>query len=472
MLEDNKSWIDEELVNCKFKDRRLKTRFVKLMKNLADSIGKPIPVACQDWASIKGAYRFLSNDNVDEHELMEGHFCSTKSRFNQTSKKILVLHDTSEFSYNHRKNDIGITHSVELNTKDGRTKKHYVCGVLMHASLAITLEGVPLGLTAVKFWTRKFFKGADQLKKLINPTRVPIEEKESYRWIENLKNSTELLGDADRLIHVGDRESDMYEFFHEAQRLGSHFLVRMCVDRKKANSNTTILKEMKEVRTKRNFKVSFRDNDGSLLTTKLEVKYKRIVLQPPEGKRKRYPDIKTTVITAQEIGDRKGKRDKINWRLVTDLPITSYEDAIEKLKWYALRWKIEVYFNILKSGCKAEETKLRTAPRVAKLVSVYCILSWRIFWMTMINREIIHSPPQIGFTDLEMEILDHLLPDKVSRIKKKKTLNTYIVKLAQLGGYLARTNDPPPGNKVMWRGMSKLSDIQIGVEIGMKIVGN
>lgn len=126
-------------------------------------------------------------------------------------------------------------------------------------------------------------------------------------------------------------------------------------------------------------KISFRGKDGKLLTTKLAVKYQKIEIQPPEGKRKRYPDIKTTVITAEEIGERKGGRENINWKLVTDLPVSSLEDSVEKLKWYALRWKIEVYFNILKSGCKAEETKLRTAPRVAKLISIYCNISLEKF---------------------------------------------------------------------------------------------
>lgn len=342
----------------------------------------------------------------------------------------------------------------------------------MHASLAITLDGIPLGLTAVKFWTRKFFKGTEKLKSLINPTRVPIEQKESYRWIENLRESTLLLGDPDRIIHVGDRESDIYELFYEAQQLKTHFLVRMCVDRREANSNSTVLKKLKKVKSKGLYKVTFRDTNGSLLTTKLEVKYERIKLQPPEGKRKRYPDIETTIITAQEVGDRRGGRERINWKLVTDLPVNNFEGAVEKLKWYALRWKIEVYFNILKSGCKAEETKLRTALRVSKLISVYCILSWRIFWITMINREVENSPAELGFTLLEMKILDHLVPDKTIKSKKKKTLDVYVNKLARLGGYLGRKNDPPPGNKVVWRGISKLSDIQIGVEIGMKIVGN
>jgi hypothetical protein len=72
--------------------------------------------------------------------------------------------------------------------------------------------------------------------------------------------------------------------------------------------------------------------------------------------------------------------------LVTDLTVRSREDAIEKLRWYGLRWKIETFHKILKSGCKAEEAKLRAAERIVNLLAILCLLSWRIFWMTMLNR--------------------------------------------------------------------------------------
>ncbi len=102
---------------------------------------------------------------------------------------------------------------------------HTVCGLLMHSSLAVTTEGLPLGLAAIKFWTRKKFKGTAALKKKINPTRVPIEHKESIRWLENMRQSTTLFGEPARCIHIGDRESDIYELFCTAQELGTHFLV-------------------------------------------------------------------------------------------------------------------------------------------------------------------------------------------------------------------------------------------------------
>jgi hypothetical protein len=341
----------------------------------------------------------------------------------------------------------------------------------MHSSLAVTTEGLPLGLTAVKFWTRKKFKGTAALKKKINPTRVPIEKKESIRWLENLKQSTELLEDPGRCVHIGDRESDIYELFCAAQQIGTHFLVRTCVDRLAGDGDHTIAEEMDEVAVKGLHRVEVRDSNGDPDEAVLEIRYRKIRVLPPIGKQKRYPALTLTVIHAEERGTPKNRK-KIEWKLITDLLVQSRQDAVEKLEWYALRWKIEVFHKILKSGCKAEESKLRTAQRLANLISVFCILSWRVFWMTMLNRSAPDASPNLALTDIEIGLLDHLVKDKGQSSLRRKPLSHYLTKIARLGGYLARTNDPPPGNTVMWRGLSRLTDIGLGAIAGVELVGN
>ncbi|MHC2248367.1 hypothetical protein [Bradyrhizobium elkanii] len=177
------------------------------------------------------------------------------------------------------------------------------------------------------------------------------------------------------------------------------------------------------------------------------------------------------MIHAEERGTSKNRK-KIEWKLITDLPVQSRKDAIEKLEWYALRWKIEVFHKILRSGCKAEESKLRTAQRLANLISVFCILSWRVFWMTMLNRSAPDAPPSLALSDIEIDLLDLLVKDKGQRSFRQKSLSHYLTKIARLGGYLARSDDPPPGNTVMWRGLSRLTDIGLGAVVGVEIVGN
>jgi hypothetical protein len=434
-------------------------------------MGQSIPLVCQDWANTKAAYRFFSNDRVSEADILAGHFQSTRDRAAAAEGLVVVLHDTTEFSYQRESSEaIGITKSINSGRdKAGRLRSHTVCGILMHSSLAVTIEGVPLGLAAVKFWTRKKFKGTAALKKKINPTRIPIEKKESVRWLENLKQSTQLLDQPGRCIHIGDRESDIYELFCAAREIGTHFLVRTCVDRLAGDGDHTIADEMDEVAVKGLHRIELRDGNGDPDEAVLEIRYRKIRVLPPIGKQNRYPALTLTVIHAEERGTPKNRK-KIDWKLITDLSVGSRTDAIEKLQWYALRWKIEVFHKILKSGCKAEESKLRTAQRLTNLISLFCILSWRVFWMTMLNRSAPDAPATLALTAAEIGVLDRLVNDKPAA--RQKTLSYYLIKIARLGGYLARASDPPPGNTVMWRGLSRLTDIALGAIVAAEFVGN
>ena len=466
-------WLGGEVGNCDFRDKRLDKRFKRLAADLAGSIGDTIPMACQDWANTKAAYRFPSNPKVTEQDILAGHFQSTCERFSATDNAVLVLHDTTEFSYS--RNDqqaVGILNHSFVRAKGGKTRRVTTCGISMHSSLVVTTDGLPLGLAAVKFWSRDKFKGTNALKRSINPTRMPIEKKESFRWLENLKAATALLGAPRRCVHIGDRESDIYELFCTAREVGTSFLIRTCVDRLAGDGGHTVSAEMQQLPIKCKHKIEVRDAKGSLSAATLEIKYKHLRVLPPIGKKKQYPELNLTVIHAREHEPPQG-RERIDWKLITDLPVRSRKDAVRMLRWYALRWKIEVFHKILKSGCKAEDSRLRTAARLTNLISVFRIISWRIFWMTMINRSTVSAPASLALSELEISVLDRLAPDPFEPAKRKcAKLSLYLTKIARLGGYLARAHDPPPGNTVMWRGLSRLTDILLGFELGSQLVGN
>ena len=467
-------WIEQELAACSLPDQRLRQRLQQLLQQFSSGLGESIPFACQDWAHTKAAYRFLSNPKVSEEAILAGHFQATQSRFAATDAPILILHDTTEFTFA-RKNPaaIGIVHLSRLGRppKDGRKRHHPVCGILMHSSLAVTTEGLPLGLAAIKFWSRSKFKGTNALKRKINPTRVPIEEKESFRWLENVRQSTALFGEPSRCVHIGDRESDIYELFCTAQQAGTQFLLRTCVDRLAQDGSCTVSAVMKQVRVKGLHRVSVKDRKGNWSEAVLQIKYRRLRVLPPIGKQKQYPALTLTVIYAQEQTTPVG-RDRIDWKLITNLPVKSRADALQKISWYAMRWKIEMFHKVLKSGCQAQQSKLRTADRLANLLSVFCLLSWRIFWLTMLNRVAPEASPLLALTPLEINLLDRLVKEKRGGNPPEKSLSAYLTKIARLGGYLARAKDAPPGNLVMWRGLSRLTDIELGFLIGAQFVGN
>jgi hypothetical protein len=131
--------------------------------------------------------------------------------------------------------------------------------------------------------------------------------------------------------------------------------------------------------------------------------------------------------------------------------------------------KGNTFHKILKSGCRAEESKLRTAGRLANLIAMMCILAWRVLWLCMVNRVSPDLPARLVFTDTEIKLLDYLVPIQDS--SRKKHIGPCLIRLARLGGYLARTRDAPPGNLVLWRGMARLIDIHLGFSLA-KNVGN
>ena len=236
-------WIEQESAGCAFADERLGKRFQFLLEQMAAGMGRALPLACGDWAATKAAYRFLDNNRVGEAKILAGHFQATHARFAAVAGPILVLHDTTEFSFRRENTQaIGITRKVAKGPSDkrARPRMHTVCGILMHSSLAVTPGGLPLGLAGIKLWTRKKFKGTNALKgrgpdaskHSVNLTRIPIEEKESVRWLENVRQSAAHLSEASRCVHIGDRESDIYELFCECESLGSKFVFRTCVNRR------------------------------------------------------------------------------------------------------------------------------------------------------------------------------------------------------------------------------------------------
>jgi hypothetical protein len=401
--------------------------------------------------------------------VLAGHFAATAARFAASEGPIRILQDTTEFIYSRaRPGKIGFTKTVNAGRyKAGQPNLLTLCGMLMHSSLAVTLNGTPLGLTAVKVWTRTKFKGTWTLKRHVNPTRVPIETKESYRWLVNLRQSMALLGASERCIHVGDRESDIYELFCLAQELKTSFLVRVqttrltepSADAPPQNAAHRVFAQLATVPWAGHHHVAVGGDAHEIAC--LQVKFAAIRTLPPVGKQKRYRPQVLSYIQALEV-DPPADRPPIDWKLVTNLPVDDLAAAVEKLDWYALRWKAEVFHKVMKSGCRAEEARLQTAERLAKFLALVAVVSWRIFFLTMSAREKPDAAPASVLTTAEITALDRIDAARTRPQPQRRTLAAYLLQIARLGGYLARNHDPPPGNIVVWRGLTRLHNIATG----------
>lgn len=461
-------WHDDEVVLAGLPDKRLARRFGRLLDQMSAAPGQPVPAACGDWAATKAAYRFFDNPRVTEHGMLAGHFAATAMRCAASEGPILILQDTTEFIYSRAQpGKIGFTKTINAGRyKAGQPNVVTLCGVLMHSSLAVTLDGTPLGLTAAKFWTRTKFKGTWTLKRHVNPTRVPIETKESYRWLENLRQSIALVGRALRACGR-PRERHLRALLRGAGsrhgllvRVQSNRLAAAPAGAEQMDGAHRVFSQLSAAPWAGRHSVAIGQDE----TACVHVKFAAIQTLPPVGKQKRYSPQLLTYIQALEVDPPAG-RPPIDWKLVTNLPVGDFAIAIEKLEWYALRWKAEVFHKVMKSGCRAEEARLETAERLTKFLALVAMVSWRIFFLTMSARAKPESAPETVLTSTEITTLDAIDAVQAKPRILRKTLATYLLQIAMLGGYLARNHDPPPGNMVVWRGLTRLNDIAFGLAI-------
>ncbi len=178
-------------------------------------------------------------------------------------------------------------------------------------------------------------------------------------------------------MHVGDCESDIYELYCLAVELGTNFLVRSCVDHLAEDGGTTIARVMAEVQSSGVHEIQFRDAQGKGHRAVLSVKHATLTVRPPIRKQRKYPHQDLQIIHAEELDPPEG-RAPVFWKLITNLPVTTHEEAVHKLEWYALRWKIETFFRTPKTGCRIEEIRLATADRLANYIALSCVVAWRV----------------------------------------------------------------------------------------------
>ncbi len=161
----------------------------------------------------------------------------------------------------------------------------------------------------------------------------------------------------------------------------------------------------------------------------------------------------------------------IDWMLLSNIPILTFTDAIEKICWYCLRWRIEVFHKILKSGFKVEDCRLETADRLTRYLTTISIVAWRVFWITLIARVSPTSTALLFLDDIEWKILFSKFCPNKKFPQKAPEIKQIVIWIAQLGGFLARKGDKNPGIIYIWRGLKKFANMIEGVKIARNIYG-
>jgi hypothetical protein len=443
-------WCLDEFAAAELGDARLNARCGELAVQLAKQPNGPINRSCEDWADTKAAYRFFDNDQVTPERIQLPHYERTVERMAQ-QKRVLAVQDTSFLNYTPHPKTQGLG---EIGKKSQNQR-----GFGLHSTLAVTLGGLPLGLLTQSFFTRPI---GEPSHTPVECRKLPIEEKESYRWLQAFEQIIALTPPDVEVITVCDAEADIYEMFTLAQERPAPLLVR-------ASSNRVLLEDEfhklwpKLEHQSRSGSYSIQvigNNKRKARTATVSVRFGEATFRPPwRPNGVKLPAVTLQAILVKEENPPADVDEPIEWLLLTNVSVPTFAAASEIIGWYCCRWQIELFHKVLKSGCRVEDCRLRTAERLFNFIALTSIIAWRLHWMTYINRCRPNLPCTVALTTIEWEALymrihkTHELPDFVP------TIYQAIRWIAKLGGFLGRKSDGEPGLTTTWRGWQRLRDI-------------
>lgn len=444
-----------ELEGVDLGDKRLNARSVSVMEALAADPEASINAACGDWGDTLAAYRLFDNPSVEPEKILKPHLEKTRQRIQQ-HPVVLLIQDTTEFDFSrHAPQGVGCLDA------------DYRFGFYDHTYLAITPDRLPLGVVGGE----QFDRSPESLGKAQQRRTLPIEQKESFRWLTGYRQATQLANSCPttQIVSVADSESDIYDIFVDAQQSagGAEFLLRAKENRSTPERNPAagpavyckVRDEVRssEVRVRRTIDLP-QTPKRKARQAELEIRALRVTVRPPHA-RSHLPTVAYQVVLVEEVNGPQDDTD-VAWLLITSLPIDSVEDILRVVDYYVARWMIEVYFRVLKTGCRVEKIQLETLSRVKNCLAFYKIIAWRVLYLTYLNRECPSLPCTAVFAESEWK--------SVWRVTKKKALPPkppalaeFMPLLTQLGGYNNRPSEPPPGPQVIWTGIRRMTDFAL-----------
>ncbi len=445
--QDDGSWVVTEFVEADLNDARRTQRLVELAAVLAAQPGASLPEACGTRAMLKAAYRFFANEAIEPSDLLESHVDATVRRM-ATVPLVLAVQDTTELDWT--------THPATQALGPLSHPNHR--GLMVHSTLAITPERVPLGLVAQEVWARD----PDSVGLRATRKSRPIEDKESHKWLTSLQAVNELSEECPqtRFVSVGDREADVYDLFVLKRAPRVDLLVRAAWDRRVAHPEHSLWATVAGQPVAGTLTVAVPRRQGQpARQATLEVRFCPVTLRPPKHRAaEQLPLVEVWALQAREPHPPAGL-EPIEWLLLTTWAVRTFDEAVERVEWYACRWGIEVLHKVLKSGCRIEALQLETAERLQRSLPIYSVIAWRILYATMLSRTVPELPCTILLDPEEWQALFCTIHATPTPPSEPPSLRQAVRWIARLGGFLDRKGDGPPGVTVLWKGFQHLCDL-------------
>ena len=463
------TWAKDEMATADFGDERLDARAALVLSALGSRPNLSIPAACRGRAEMQAAYRFFDNDKATFEKVLEPHIERSRQRVAELPVALLVQ-DTSEIDLTRPEQEVAGAGDL-----DGARR-----GFLLHEMQAFTPEGTPQGTVWAEIVNRtEGVAHASAAEKREQRKNLPIEEKESLRWLTGLRQARELAQQipGTQCIAIADSEADIYEMFAEERgERPVQWLIRACQNRALQDVGdveddtprrlreqvlaTPLLYEAELLIRGRQAKTAVEDRarrqNRETRRTQVEVRAKTVTLRPPPRPDRQLPPITVNVVLVREPNPPAGEP-PVEWILVTTLPIDAPQQVRVIVEYYCVRWNIEVFFRTLKSGCRIEKRRFEDVERVLPCLAICLIVAWRTLFVCRMGRECPDVDCEAIFEPSEWKAV-WVAVHRKNPPRKTPRLADIVHLIASLGGYIERPTSEP-GAQTVWIGMQRMYDL-------------
>jgi Transposase Tn5 dimerisation domain len=390
---------------------------------------------------------------VQQSQILATHRASVLQRVNGKAV-VLAIQDTTDLDFS----------SLHKTTGLGFTCQSPKQGIKVHSCFAVAGDGEPLGLLHQQTWAR-----AQRTGKRAERNKKGTAHKETQRWLDTLTAAQQGVDDSVCLVHVADREADIYDLLVQPRAAHSELLIRARHNRKVQHELGYLIPALEQAPVLGQQTIEIERNpERPARRATLTVRGMQVTMEVPRHhlQSQACHPVTLNVLLVEEVSP-VDEGQPIRWLLLTSLPIESFEQAWQCVQWYSLRWLIERFHYTLKSGCRIEELQLGTAERLVKALATYSIIAWRLMWLRHSARVQPEASCESILETAEWQLLRRKFEPR-NRSKKPPTLRQAVRWIAQLGGFLARKGDGEPGVKTIWRGMVVLYHLLEGARLAAR----